>query len=119
MGVFLVFDVIDRKSFQNIENWLRELDEKAPKAVARVLVANKCDLTDERKVTETEARELATQYGLEYFETSAKSGYNVKEAFEFLAKTSYDKALRGEFPDVGAVDVGAEPEVSPSKACCN
>ena len=48
--------------------------------MAKVLVANKCDKSD--KVIESErGRQLAEQHGLSFFETSAKSGFNIAEVF--------------------------------------
>jgi GTPase SAR1 family protein len=52
--------------------------------VAKVLIANKCDRPD--KVIETEkGRQLAEEHGLSFFETSAKTGMNVKEVFYHIA----------------------------------
>ncbi len=53
--------------------------------MAKVLVANKCDRSD--KVIETErGKALASAHGLTFFETSAKSGLNVNEVFQHIAK---------------------------------
>ena len=55
----------------------------APLDIKKILVGNKCDLKD-RKVNESEARLMASQYELEYFEVSAKENINVSDAFSFL-----------------------------------
>jgi GTPase SAR1 family protein len=50
-----------------------------------ILVGNKSDLVDERVVAETDARETARRYSLEYIETSAKQGDHIADAFVRLA----------------------------------
>jgi GTPase SAR1 family protein len=80
MGIILVYDCTDQQTFNNISNWLKQIDQHASSNVAKVLVANKCDRTD--KIIETErGRALAEQHGLTFFETSAKTGHNVAEVF--------------------------------------
>ena len=49
-----------------------------------MLVGNKCDLSNEREVTEEEGKKFADEFGMLFFEASAKTGYNVNFAFETL-----------------------------------
>ena len=56
-----------------------------------VLVGNKCDLTQQRAVTEEDAKQLAEQLGIHYFETSAKASINVKEVVEYLVDEISEK----------------------------
>lgn len=51
----------------------------------QILCGNKCDLEDERVVTYDEGKQLAENFGILFCETSAKTGYMVKEAYEKLA----------------------------------
>jgi GTPase SAR1 family protein len=84
MGIILVYDCTEEKSFSNISNWMKQIEQHASKDVAKVLVGNKCDKED--KVVDTETgKQLADEYGLEFFETSAKTGHNIKELFEHIA----------------------------------
>lgn len=84
MGIILVYDCTDQQTFNNISNWLKQIDQHANSNVAKVLVANKCDRSD--KIIETEkGRALADQHGLMFFETSAKTGHNVNEVFHSIA----------------------------------
>jgi small GTP-binding protein len=51
MGIILVYDCTDQQTFNNISNWLKQIEQHASSSVAKVLVANKCDRTD--KIIET------------------------------------------------------------------
>mmetsp|Transcript_35698 Transcript_35698/g.34734 ORF Transcript_35698/g.34734 Transcript_35698/m.34734 type:complete len:136 (+) Transcript_35698:278-685(+) len=85
MGIILVYDCTEEQTFNNISNWLKQIDQHASSNVAKVLVANKCDRTD--KVIESEkGRQLAAEHGLSYYETSAKTGLNINEVFQHIAK---------------------------------
>uniref|UniRef100_A0A3P9KEQ8 small monomeric GTPase n=1 Tax=Oryzias latipes TaxID=8090 RepID=A0A3P9KEQ8_ORYLA len=85
MGFLLLFDLTNEQSFLNVRNWMSQLQMHAycenPDVV---LCGNKCDLMDQRAISEDEARELAEKYGIPYFETSAANGQNVTEAVRIL-----------------------------------
>jgi Ras-related protein Rab-8A len=53
MGILLVYDVTDDKSFGNIRNWIRNIEQHATESVNKMLIGNKCDMVD-KKVIETE-----------------------------------------------------------------
>ncbi|XP_036090783.1 ras-related protein Rab-13 isoform X2 [Rousettus aegyptiacus] len=78
MGIILVYDITDEKSFENIQNWMKSIKENASAGVERLLLGNKCDMEAKRK--------LAREHGIRFFETSAKSSVNVDEAFSSLAR---------------------------------
>ena len=70
---FLVYSVCSRESFNNVENWIKKLRQKAPLAKI-ILLGNKCDKIDEREVSYEEGKEICEKYNLEYFiEVSAKN----------------------------------------------
>lgn len=52
MGILLVYDVTDEQSFNNIRNWMRQIQQHASENVNKVLIGNKCDMLD-KKVVET------------------------------------------------------------------
>uniref|UniRef100_A0A452XJL2 GTP-binding protein n=1 Tax=Aegilops tauschii subsp. strangulata TaxID=200361 RepID=A0A452XJL2_AEGTS len=52
-GIIIVYDVTDRESFNNVKQWLSEIDRYASDSVCKLLVGNKCDLVDS-KVVDTE-----------------------------------------------------------------
>ncbi len=85
-GILLIYDVTDKESFRNLNNWLIEIEKNASKNVLKVLVGNKTDLEDKREITYNKGKEFADTYGLKFVETSAKKNLNVKEAFETLGR---------------------------------
>ena len=84
-GIILAYSLTDKKSFQNVENWLRQIQNNAAAGVEIILVGNKLDLASQREVTVEEGKQLAQKHSLHFFETSAKDGSNVNEAFNYLA----------------------------------
>ncbi|XP_038643162.1 ras-related protein Rab-13-like, partial [Scyliorhinus canicula] len=84
-GIILVYDITDEKSFENIQNWMKSIKENASATVERMLLGNKCDMENKRKVPKDKAEKLAKEHGIRFFETSAKSSLNVEEAFRSLA----------------------------------
>jgi len=115
-GIALVYDVTMQSSFDNIRKWIQDVQTYAESSVNIVLIGNKCDLTDKRVVETEKGRELAKEYGIPFFETSAKADINVQEAFSALVKQVCDRLFndvsKGSSGRGGAdsnVDVGAEP----------
>lgn len=83
-GVILVFDVTDLESFQNLRNWIKDVEMFGGHQVAKLLVGNKSDLKDKRVVSYEAAQEFANTMGMPYLETSAKTATNVEQAFMTL-----------------------------------
>ncbi|CBY13937.1 unnamed protein product [Oikopleura dioica] len=87
--VVVVFDLTNRKSFENVEKWigkLRALDVKVPGC----LIGNKDDVNADRHVvTDKEARRLAENLGLKFFKTSARENVGVQESFEEMSSDLY------------------------------
>ena len=84
-GILLVYDVTNLESFNNIKQWLQEIDRYGPGDVNKLLVGNKSDLTDRKVVDYTSAKEYADKLAIPLLETSAKNGANVEQAFMTLA----------------------------------
>jgi Ras-related protein Rab-1A len=85
-GVLVVYDITDRDSFENLNSWLIEIEKNANKNVYKVLIGNKSDLEEKRKVTYQEGKDFATSNGMQFMETSAKTASKVQEAFELLTQ---------------------------------
>lgn len=82
----LVFDVTRPETFQNIPKWYQDIKTHLGKDIQGLIIANKCDLVEERKVSDEEISKLSKDLGLEFFESSALSGENVEEAFSRLGE---------------------------------
>ena len=85
-GYLIVFSVEDKKSFELLDKWLNCINEYVDiKSKIIILAGNKADIDDDkRQVSREEAEDYAKSKNLLYFETSAKSGLNIKEVFNKL-----------------------------------
>eukprot|EP01121_Diplochlamys_sp_Union-15-3_P012129 TRINITY_DN35_c0_g1_i1.p1 TRINITY_DN35_c0_g1~~TRINITY_DN35_c0_g1_i1.p1 ORF type:complete len:207 (-),score=36.94 TRINITY_DN35_c0_g1_i1:26-646(-) len=90
-GIIVVYDITNQETFNNVQKWLQEIDRYACENVHKLLVGNKCDLVNERKVPFETAKEFADQLNLVFLETSAKNSTNVEEAFVKMAKAIKEK----------------------------
>ena len=77
----VVYDITNKNSFENIKSWIEDCKKNSPKTVFLVLIGNKIDLEESREVTYEEGKACAKKYGMLFFETSAKTGKNIKEVF--------------------------------------
>lgn len=91
MGILLVFDITDERSFANVTAWIKNIEDNAEKGVILCLIGNKCDQEDLRMVDKAQAEELALKHNIEYMETSAKASTNVDTAFKKLAEKILEK----------------------------
>ncbi|EUB58609.1 GTP-binding protein YPT1 [Echinococcus granulosus] len=85
-GIILVYDVTSEESFRNLSLWMEEIKRHARSDVIKILVGNKSDLEDNRKIAYEQGAEFANLHGLHFFETSAKSSSQVEEAFFSMAE---------------------------------
>ncbi len=84
-GILLIYAINNKKTFENIEIWLNEIENKKKKNnIPLVLIGNKIDLEKEREVSFQEGEKLAQTYNMEFFECSAKDKINVNESFNCL-----------------------------------
>ena len=70
--ILLVYAIDNRKSFDDIGDWINFIKENKEEGKYLVaLIANKCDLIDDQKVSDEEGEEYAKQLGFEFLITSA------------------------------------------------
>ena len=88
-GVVLVFDITKEKTFSSLEEWIRNLKDNNQLNMEKVLIGNKSDLEEEREVKKEDAEDFAKSIGCNYYEGSAKSGININEPLDEIAKITY------------------------------
>ena len=88
-GAVVAYDIFNKWSFDQVKFWIKEVKAYSNTETNIVIVGTKCDILD-REVTEEEGKKLADELSVKYFETSAKTGYNVNEAYNFLIKEIID-----------------------------
>ena len=79
--VFIVFDITNKKSFDSVNVWINDCNLKNKDNLSLILVGNKLDLEQERKVTKQEAKLFAEKNNMEYYETSALTKVNIHNIF--------------------------------------
>ena len=121
-GILFVFDLTREETFQNIQFWINEMKDQSDDftKVGLVLLGNKSDLVDAKKVEIKEGMALANTLGTKYFETSAQSGYNIQEAFQFLVEDIINKKMEtGENVPAGVVLEEQKEIKTEKKKCCS
>ena len=98
-AIILVYDITNESSFLAINDLIKEIKNNENNAIM-ALVGQKCD-SEERIINEERGRELANELGVEFFEISAKTGYNVEELFNYLIQQCIFSS------NVGSADLGA------------
>ena len=92
----LVYDITSRDSFNRIENYfVPKIKENCNKNLKVVLLGNKTDLKDRRKVKDIEGRDLALENGYIFMESSCADNYNVSDAFTALVEMTNKEIKKG------------------------
>lgn len=81
-GALIVFDVTNKHSFDHITDWVKCLETNGE--IPIVVAGNKCDLDGKQELDMDEVMGVMSELGYEYYETSAKTGKSVEEAFQAL-----------------------------------
>ncbi len=89
-GAVVVYDITRRESFDHIQNWIKEVEEKCPN-IPIIIVGNKTDLEDERTITYKEAKEHWGGKNYTVLESSAKLGEGVTDIYTIIAKQVMDQ----------------------------
>ncbi len=111
-----MFDITSTDSFGRGKAWVRELQRQGGPNMIMALAGNKADLEGQRAVTNEEAQAYASENGLFYLETSAKTAANVNELFTEIAR----KLPKAEAPRVpqGGIVLDNAPQQQPKKTGC-
>lgn len=122
-GIIVVYDVTDLESFNNVKQWLHEIERYACDSVNKLLVGNKSDMTTKKVVDFATAKDFAEAINIPFLETSAKNSSNVEQAF--LTMAAEIKNRMGPAPGAGGAAAGSctiNPSSTPvkpqSSGCC-
>ena len=90
-GALVVYDITQKKTFENIEKWVNDLKAAGDPKITIILIGNKNDLDNKRQVSKDQGEEKARSFGCAFLETSAYSGDNIDKAFNLMVKEIYEK----------------------------
>ena len=90
-GCFIVYDITNESSFENVDKWYQQAQKEASKDVSIILVGNKCDLEEQRKVSKEKGEEKAKQFNIPFFETSALSKIKIDDIFIEMVNNIFER----------------------------
>lgn len=91
MGIVLIYDVTDARTFENVENWFQTVTQHANDDAQIFLVGNKSDDVEKRQVSREQGQQLAQKLNIPFLEASAKTNDNVESIFYELAGSIQEK----------------------------
>ena len=106
-GALVVYDITQESTFLKVEQFVKDLREKSDKNVYMILVGNKIDLEENRKVSKEEGKILADKLKMGFFEVSAKNGTGIEDLFKNLIDNVYEKNNR-EFKSMASIEIEME-----------
>jgi hypothetical protein len=112
-SIALIYDVTDADSFKNVNYWMANIQTHASaEPIHKVLLGNKVDLPAAREIPTDSGREVGEEFGVRFFEVSAKDGTGVNDAFhalvtEIVARLECEAAGAGEESAGGSSSGGA------------
>jgi Ras-related protein Rab-10 len=117
----LVYDVTQARSFENINKWLRNIDDHASDDVVKMLIGNKCDMDDKRCISKLRGDALAREHAIPFLETSAKNNVNIEKAFFEMARLVLKKTPVNPSERTSGISPGLPqgPKPSNSSNCMN
>ena len=115
-GMILMYDITNRDSFEHVTVWINNIREICSQ-IPIILVGNKCDLEEERIVTEEEGREIAENNKMNFLEASGKIGTNVNETFSLLAEEIIKGVQRKRMQTI-SLNKNKKEETKKVKECC-
>ena len=114
-GIILIYDVTSKKSFEGIQNWVKQLKE-LPSRICITIAANKID-KENRVISTDEGTKFSKEIGYPFFEASAKDGTNIDECFDSLIKQIYNNYINSPVNDDN-IKISNNNKNNESKGCC-
>ncbi|CAG0892706.1 unnamed protein product [Darwinula stevensoni] len=96
MGIMLVYDISNPKSFDTIRNWLRNIEKHENIDIEIIILGNNCHKEALRMVPREEGEAFARAHGVRFYETSIEENLNIDEALLDLAEAILNKTLSRE-----------------------
>ena len=93
-GAIVIFDLTDQSSFNDLKKWIKDIKNYGEKDIQIIIVGNKLDLFNQRKVTQSQANNFCNENKYKYIEASAKDGTNLLKIFEELTFDLTNKNLQ-------------------------
>ena len=126
-GILYIFDLTEKKTFEGVKQWLID-SESYNLNIKKILVGNKVDLVEKRKVEKEIIDNFVKKIQLKYYEMSAKDGTNIDNVFRELAEmilsgfSEEDLNEKLNISDLGQKKDGSfiitNPKKNQKKKCC-
>ena len=121
-GLILVYSIANKETFKNLDTWMNSVKNIADLSSKPVIIlGNKCDLNENREVTYEEGENYAKNLGYHFYETSAKTGENVKEAFDDIFEQLYkiyEEEIEGNKEFKKSETISLNSKHDKKKKCC-
>ncbi|XP_076877101.1 ras-related protein Rab-41 isoform X3 [Brachyhypopomus gauderio] len=117
----VVYDIANLNSFQQTSKWIDDVRTERGSDVIIMLVGNKTDLADKRQITTEEGEQRAKELNVMFIETSAKTGYNVKQLFRRVAAAlpGMDNTPEKSKEDMIDIKLEKPPELPVTESSCS
>uniref|UniRef100_M4EYD8 Uncharacterized protein n=1 Tax=Brassica campestris TaxID=3711 RepID=M4EYD8_BRACM len=109
----------------DIRNWIRNIEQHASDNVNKILVGNKADMDESKRAVPTaKGQALADEYGIKFFETSAKTNLNVEEVFFSIGKdikqrlSDTDSRAEPATIKISQTEASGAGQATQKSACC-
>ena len=117
-GIILMYDLTNRDSFEHVTNWLNLIKQTVTSKTI-ILVANKLDLEEEKRiVSEEEGEQIAKDNNILFFEGSGASGQNVDKIFTSIAELIYTNLMEDRNNDSMNSNIKIKKYKKVKKTCC-
>ena len=122
-GLIMVYSIASKVTFKNLDTWMKsvkDISDLSSKPV--IIIGNKCDLNENREVSYEEGEKYAKNLGYHFYETSAKTGENVKEAFDDIFEqlyNIYEEEIAGSVESKKNEKLTLKNQRHKKKKCCN
>ncbi|XP_035504989.1 ras-related protein Rab-41 isoform X3 [Scophthalmus maximus] len=117
----VVYDIANLNSFQQTSKWIDDVRTERGSDVIIMLVGNKTDLADKRQITTEGGEQRAKELNVMFIETSAKTGYNVKQLFRRVAAAlpGMDSTPEKSKEDMIDIKLEKQPEMTVTESSCS